>query len=181
MTFRLGAPSITIFGSGAAGKTVPAFARDLGRWRLRRRTGNLDPAAYANGGRCTWRLCGSREGEKDLPSCHGGGEWNGLSLGSAGIADSAATTNAYRRPPKLSFYVAMIRLMTRRPPPREPFQTPSKPDHHWVNAAKNCTKDQSFEGCFRHPSAYADPRPCAALPIERLRFVRFAQFDLPTN
>jgi hypothetical protein len=28
---------------GAAGKTVPALASDLGRWRLRRGTGNLDP------------------------------------------------------------------------------------------------------------------------------------------
>jgi hypothetical protein len=43
------------------------------------------------------------KGQKDLPSCRGGGEWNGPSLGSAGIGDSDATTNAHRRPRKHSF------------------------------------------------------------------------------
>jgi transposase len=67
-----------------------------GNWKL-------GPAAYANGGRCGWRLCGSRKDKKDLPSCRGGGAWNGPSLGCAGIGDSDAIMNAYRRPPKRSF------------------------------------------------------------------------------
>ena len=71
-----------------------AYAGELETWTR---------AAYANGGGCGWRLCGSRKDKKDLPSCPGGGEWNGHSLGSAGIGDFDATTNAYRRPRKHSF------------------------------------------------------------------------------
>jgi hypothetical protein len=73
----------------------------------------LGPArAYANGGG-TVGDCAEAERTKRIFRPEVEVQVERTSLGSAGIGDADATTNAYRRPRK-HIYVAMIRLMTRR-------------------------------------------------------------------